>query len=428
MIDAKIEAEKAVLGSILFDDSIISQLKLLPEHFHEGFNRSCYAAMQELNRSGESIDVVTLFSKMNDPAGLITLTELSASVPSARNVYHYEKIVLEKHQEEMILNLSMKYANTADIDDYIKLVDSAKLVQNFALSEQRTVKDDMLDIYESLYEETSNNIGIAASFGFKDLDKLVGGIKGGDLMVVGARPSMGKTAFALNVALNASEKGVIVDVFSIEMTRKSLLKRLISMTAWLNSQCWHNPYKYFSDNDKKKVMDSIAYIDNLPLFINEQNPLTTEDIEKQIISTKSKFNDDKKHIVVIDYLQLMRTSKAYQNKVIEIGEITRELKSISKRHNVGIILLSQLSRGVEQRQDKRPMMADLRESGAIEQDADIIAFLYRNDYYDRDESSDGLVEIIIAKNREGAVGDVQLAFIKEYSKFVNLEMRLKEAK
>ncbi|EUJ56438.1 replicative DNA helicase [Listeria fleischmannii] len=422
MIGAKFEAEKALLGSILLDPAVITQLKIVPDNLTEGFHRSCYRVMQQLNQAGEVIDVVSLYNRMNSPDGLIQLTELAGSVPTAKHILHYEKIILERCQEEKMMHYAQKYVSSADTRDFEELVAQAQHVQGFAIDEQRNVQDDLIDIFDSLYTEQDEYEG-AIQFGFKELDKLTGGAKKGDFIIIGARPSVGKTAFALNLALLMAKKEILTDVFSIEMTRKSLLRRLISAEGNLPTHAWYNPTQMFSNKQKEIAGMSVGTISDKPIFINEMNPLTTEDVERQIIQTKKIHGENKRHVAIIDYLGLMETKKQFMNETLKIADITKSLKRLAKKHNMPIILLSQLSRTLMSRQDKRPMLSDLRDSGAIEQDADMIIFLHREDYYDREAESDGTMDVIVAKNREGATGDIKLAFIKEYSKFVNLEMR-----
>lgn len=425
MINPSIEAERALLGAVFLSPEIVSQLIVVESDFSDARHQLIYKAMQELAQDGMDIDIVSMFQRLaKHDSSLVYMTELSGAAVTSRNFKTYERMVLENSQKTKMVQKIKRFMETDDDDDYDNMIEEAKGLQSFSAKVTRTVMEDMTDIYESLFFDQTDKLNM--SYGFKALDDLTGGMHGGELIVVGARPSVGKTAFALNVGLNAAEKGILTDVFSIEMTRKSLLKRLISQVGNLNNFMWHNPFAAFSDEEKAKVVNCIAYIDKLPLFINEQNPLYLEDIERQIIQTKENNPDQSKHIVIIDYLQLMGTRKEYGTKTLEIQKITSSLKQMAKNYDVAIILLSQLSRNVTQREDKRPQLSDLRDSGAIEQDADIITFLHREDYYSHESENDGTIEIIVRKNREGSTGTVQLAFIKEYSKFVNLEIRYDE--
>ncbi|MBC2285869.1 AAA family ATPase [Listeria booriae] len=425
MINPSIEAERALLGAVFLSPEIVSQLIVVESDFSDVRHQLIYKAMQELAQDGMDIDIVSMFQRLSKhDSSLVYMTELSGAAVTSRNFKTYERMVLENSQKTKMVQKIKRFMETDDDDDYDNMIEEAKGLQSFSAKVTRTVMEDMTDIYESLFFDQANQLNM--SYGFKALDDLTGGMHGGELIVVGARPSVGKTAFALNVGLSAAEKGILTDIFSIEMTRKSLLKRLISQVGNLNNFMWHNPFAAFSDEEKAKVVNCIAYIDKLPLFINEQNPLYLEDIERQIIQTKENNPDQSKHIVIIDYLQLMNTRKEYGTKTLEIQKITSSLKQMAKNYDVAIILLSQLSRNVTQREDKRPQLSDLRDSGAIEQDADIITFLHREDYYSHESENDGTIEIIVRKNREGSTGTVQLAFIKEYSKFVNLEIRYEE--
>lgn len=422
MMNPSLEAERALLGAVFLSPAIISQLIVTPSDFTDTRHQLIFQAMQDLTQDGMEVDVVSMFQRLaKHESSLVYMTELSGVAATSRHFKTYERMVLENTQKANMVKKIQRFIHTDDDEDYEDLIQSAKEVRTFSAKVERSLLDDMTDIYESLFFDQASERNMP--FGFGALDELTGGMHGGELIIIGARPSVGKTAFALNVGLKAAEQGMLTDIFSIEMTRKALIKRLISNVGNLNNFMWHNPFAAFSDVEKAKVVNCIAYIDKLPLCINEQNPLYLEDIEKQIIQTKENNPDKSKHVVIIDYLQLMEMRKEYSTKTLEIQKITSSLKQMAKNYDVAILLLSQLSRSSAQREDKRPQLHDLRDSGAIEQDADIILFLHREDYYNAEAENDGCIEVIVRKHREGATGTIQLAFVKEYSKFVNLEVR-----
>jgi replicative DNA helicase len=264
--------------------------------------------------------------------------------------------------------------------------------------------------------------------GFNDLDRMTGGLKGGQFGIIAARPSIGKTAFALNIATNAAysalnENGDVVAVFSLEMAKKELLKRCAATIGNINAQSMKSAGISFTAEDWGKLTNAMDVLAKSDVKIFDKAGIDVNYIWSKVRKLKRQ-NPGRRIMVIIDYLQLIQGSKKHNgNRQAEIGEISRTLKTMARKLGVVVIALSQLSRGVESRQDKRPMMSDIRESGQIEQDADIIAFLYRDDYYDKESENKNIIEVIIAKHRDGPVGLVNLAFIKEYGKFVNLERR-----
>lgn len=255
--------------------------------------------------------------------------------------------------------------------------------------------------------------------GFTNFDKMTGGLQRSDLIIIAARPSVGKTAFALNIGAGHCKNDGTTHLFSLEMSTKSLLQRIISSLGRINGQKWRT--MDFSADDYDGATKAMAVIADWKLHIYDQTR-TINDI-RAVVRKAVNENPDEKHLVVIDYLQLLQTSGRYETRNLEIGAITRELKLLAMELNIPIVLLSQLSRAVEQRQEKRPMLSDLRDSGNIEQDADIVGFLYRDDYYNKESDKQNIIEIIIAKQRNGPTGTVELAFFKEHGRFENLEYR-----
>ncbi|KGL45029.1 hypothetical protein EP56_05580 [Listeriaceae bacterium FSL A5-0209] len=431
---AKQEAEVAVLGAIFLQPDLIHVTNLLPEHFTDKRNRQLYSVMQELRSDGIAIDVITMYSKLTNPEAVVYMTSLSGSCPSAANYAYYEKIVLEEYEKQVLLLAAQQYIAQKDEQAFDKLVEVSQGITSYHVEETTSQKDDMLAIYNSMFEDNGPLNGELSS-GYPSIDYMTSGVKASDLVVIAGRPSMGKTAFAVNIAINiakqasedkkkqASEGLQQVDIFSIEMPRKALLQRIISNMGNIASEHWRDTYRIPADI-KNSIVQVQGVLGGLNLHIEDNSNVGVRDVERRIKEVRATGKVDK-HVIVIDYLGLMDLDMKLRHD-LAIAQITKGLKLLCKKYNVTILLLSQLSRGVETRQDKRPMLSDLRDSGSIEQDADVVMLLYREDYYDR-EADDGLVEIIIAKNRNGAVGTVQLAFVKEYSKFVNLELRLAEA-
>lgn len=434
-LNAKYEAEIAVLGAIFLQPDLIHVTTLLPVHFSDPRNKQLYRVMHQLREEGISIDVITMYSKLTNPEAVVYMTNLAGSCPSAANFMYYEKIVVEEYEKQIVLHAAEQYMKHQDENTFDTLVEVSREITSYHVEESTSQKDDMLDIYNSMFEDKGPLNGELSS-GYPAIDYMTNGVKATDLIVIAGRPSMGKTAFAVNIALNIAEKASKdkknqvsdglqqVDIFSIEMPRKALLQRIISNMGNIGGEHWRDAYRIPADV-KNRIVQVQGVLGGLDLYIEDKSNVGVRDIERRIKEVHATGKVDK-HVIVIDYLGLMDLDMKLRHD-LAIAQITKGLKLLCKKYNVTIILLSQLSRGVETRQDKRPMLSDLRDSGSIEQDADVVMLLYREDYYDR-EAEDGLVEIIVAKNRNGAVGTVQLAFVKEHSKFVNLELRLAEAR
>lgn len=273
-----------------------------------------------------------------------------------------------------------------------------------------------MDIFNEMYENRGDLNGIDT--GFESLNRMTGGWNKGDLIILAARPSMGKTAFALSLAMNCCKKGGVVDVFSLEMPKKQLAKRILSSLSRIDGAKWKNPYRLFTEEDQAKANTALNTYHQWNFQIHDPSQKTVSGLRAQIQKTRREFPDED-YLVVIDYLQLIAVSRKYDRHDLAIASITKELKQIARQYEVPIILLSQLSRGVEQRMDKRPKMSDLRDSGSIEQDADLIMLLYRDEYYNKDNTENKYIEIDIAKHRNGPVGMVKLVFEKEFGRFID---------
>ncbi|MCA0970829.1 replicative DNA helicase [Halobacillus litoralis] len=406
------QAEQAILGIFLVDGARIDGTTLAAHHFSSAHHRQIFAVMWRMREAGTPVDLVTVTAALGEGieqvGGVSYLLELSQSVPTTENLHVYEKVLVEAYAVDRIKESALGYARKQD--------EGALEQLKAALNETgAAVETDELTIQEQLQEIASDmtsspgQTGFAT--GFTDYDKMTGGSQPGDLIIVAARPSMGKTAFALNLAMNHCKTGGSADLFSLEMGGKHLLQRMISSEARIDGQKWRS--MCFSTEDYKRSFYAIGEIADWQLRIHER--------EQAIHSITAKIREsvrkcpDEKHLIIIDYLQLINVKGRYERRDLEVGAITRELKLLARELQVPIILLSQLSRGVEQRQDKRPMMSDLRESGNIEQDADVISFLYRDDYYTQEGSN--LVEVILRKQRNGPTGTVVLGFEKEFGRF-----------
>ena len=431
-----IVAERSLLGVMLISkDKCIDILnKAVEEDFYEDSHRAIFKAMAALNDAGTAVDVTTVTSYLLDhgllekSGGVEYLLRLSESVPTVSHSDHYLKILHNKATLRKIIRETTRIAEEAygDVDDIDEFIDDTektilKVTQERSAGEFRDIRGVIRSVTDrlNLLQKIDGNISGVKS-GFRDLDKITSGFQKGDLIILAARPAMGKTAFALNIAHNAAFKSEEpVAIFSLEMPAEQLVQRIICSMGGIEGSSIRtgeilktNANKYYAAAER--VSKCNMYIDDSPgIKIND------------IVAKSRKLKSEHGlKLIVIDYLQLITSSsKNRENRQQEVSEISRTLKALARELEVPVISLSQLSRSVEQRPNKRPMMSDLRESGAIEQDADIVSFIYREDYYkDPSEQTEnsGLTEIIIAKHRNGATGEVNLAFEKNYSRFSDL--------
>lgn len=421
-----VEAEQALLGCILVESDLIKELSLQPEHFSETRHQVIFKAMREVEKLGKSVDMVTTVTKLGDSVeqvgGLQYLTDLGSAVASTANFLAYQTLIYEAYRLREMKKIAIEFANTPTDDGITELYKRAMELQEIGIEKTRTKQDVLMEIYNDMHEEKEDITGI--NTGLIDLNAMTGGWQDGDLIVLAARPSMGKTAFALNMGKANCEKGGVSDIFSLEMPDKQLTHRLLSNLGNIEGSKWKNPRKFFSDRDYENATKAIGEYEKWNINIHDQPAQTLADIRSKIRETKKENPDNKKHLVIIDYLQLIRAIGKYERRDLEVGSITAELKEMARAFKIPIILLSQLSRAVEQRQDKRPMMSDLRESGSIEQDADVVMFLYRDDYYNKNSELKNIIEIDLAKQRNGPTGMIQASFIKEYGRFINLSRQM----
>lgn len=436
-----IEAEEAVLGSILLvSDSIISVMEFLtPEDFYRVSHQLIFAAMIELNQNNIDIDAITVSeilrqkNQMENIGGEVTLIELLDKVPTAANVEYYTQIVLEKSTRRKLIKTSTNIVKTAYQEDepIATVLDTAEK-DILSVSEGRNkagfipISTVLRTAYESLEERAKNNgevTGIAT--GYIGLDRMTSGLHADELIILAARPSVGKTAFVLNIAKNvAVNLNETVAIFSLEMGAESLVERIICSHASINAG--HLKTGKLTPEEYTQYFVATGALSEAPIFIDDTPGIRVAEIRAKCRRLKQERNN--LGLIVIDYLQLIE-GNGKESRQQEVSEISRNLKKLAKELKVPVIALSQLSRGVEQRQDKRPIMSDIRESGSIEQDADIVAFLYRDDYYRQEPDENGhvpevepnsTIEVIIEKNRSGPRGTVELNFMKEFNKFTNL--------
>jgi replicative DNA helicase len=424
------EAEEALVGAFFLEGELVKECTLRPEQLYSRKLRVIYAAIRSLDDKGKPIDLITVceeigFKNLEWLGGVSYMTQLAGSVPTTANFHFYEKMVREYDQKRNAIKIAGKIIEQAKESEISQTLSDG-------ISELRAVEDDqadedngditpaLVDLFEDCEKDWGDIVGIPS--GFSDLDRLTGGFQESDLIIVGARPSVGKTAFALNIALNAAYQDISL-IFSLEMSKKQLLKRVAGFTGKIDSLKMKNPKKEFQEEDWHHFTEAIGKLSKVNLHMFDRAGMNIAYIWSKVRKVRREYGEQKRILVVIDYLQLIEGNpKCNHNRQAEISEISRALKTMARELNVVVIALSQLSRGVESRQDKRPMLSDLRESGQIEQDADVIAFLYRDDYYLKDSPQKDKLEIIVAKHRNGPTGTVELGFNKQYGLFVNLQV------
>ena len=435
-----IEAEQAVIGAVFLEPEAMSTTSefLQAQDFYRAPHQRIFQVMTQLSDRGEPIDLVTVSTALADAklleeiGGVSYLTELANAVPTAANVSYYAKIVEEKALLRRLISTATHIVTESfNKEDEVEEVISNAERNILEVSNRqnagsfKVIKDVLIDVYdniEKLHQEGGEVTGIAS--GFRDLDQITSGFQPNDLIIVAARPSVGKTAFALNVAQNVATKtDDNVAIFSLEMGAEQLVNRMLCAEGNIDSQRLRTGR--LEADDWGKLTMAMGSLSNAGIYIDDSPGIRVGEIRSKCRRLKQ---ENGLGMIVIDYLQLIQGSgNSNENRQQEVSEISRSLKALARELKVPVIALSQLSRGVESRQDKRPMMSDLRESGSIEQDADIVGFLYRDDYYDKESEKQNIIEIIISKQRNGPTGTVELAFVKEYNKFVDLDHRYDSA-
>jgi len=427
-----IEAEQSILGAILLDDEALPKaLEIVtPEDFYKKAHKKIFQAMVELFDRGEAIDLITLTDylkqkgELEEAGGAGYISSLVSMVPTSANIRYHAKIIKEKSLLRGLIRecteiVSMVYEETIPADEMVDVAEK----KIFSLSEYRinesfsSLKDvvkDSFEMIEKLYERKEAITGIPS--GFKDLDEMTSGFQPGDLIIIGGRPSMGKTAFALNIAQYVGvETGAPVAIFSLEMSKRQLAIRLLAAEAMVDSKKLQRGF--IKKEDWHKLTSAAGRLAEAPIYIDDTPNISV--IEMRAKSRRLKAEHGLS-LIIIDYLQLIRGRGNVERREQEISEISRSLKALAKELDLPVIALSQLNRAVEQRHDKMPTLADLRESGAIEQDADVILFLYRDEVYNKNKPENkGKAIVRIAKQRNGPTGDIKLTFLDYCTRFVD---------
>ena len=420
------QAEEMLLGSILKDNSVLDEVTLSQEHFLNLTNRNLFKSMLNIKKKGFPIDGASLKDDLGDGflfiGGNERLQELKNCVPSIHAFKSYQQMVLNQWK----INTSRDILHSAlnadlNLEAVQALIKDLSNIDAEGTQEDFNLKEHLKTMYNLVTVPTpKERSGIVS--GFLDLDNKTDGFRGNDFVVVGARPSMGKTAFVLNMAINAAQKSdALPIIFSLEMKTEALIKRMLSNLAEVNGMKLKNPYHYTDDQEKERWITALGKLEKIRPYIYDKPNQTVAEMRAKVRKVKSE-HPDKKVIVYIDYLTKIRASQNYKgNAHAEFTEISADLKTMAKEFDIPVICLAQLSRNVEQRQDKHPLMSDLRESGSIEQDADIIMMLYRDEYYNETtEDNRNLLEVDVAKNRDGEVGLVKLLYKREINKIENL--------
>lgn len=428
-----VEAEQAVLGAMLLshDAVIVAMEKLQSQDFYRDVHRIIFEAMEHLHRENKEIDVITLpdelkrMKKLDDVGGLEYVLNLPNLVGSAANIEYYANIVAEKALARNLISTCTELTTEAydgQKETEALLDDAERRILQLSDTKNRgdfasvgAVVEVTLDKITKLYENKAGLTGLPT--GFRDLDRMTSGLQPSDLILVAARPSMGKTAFTLNIAQNVGvRQHKTVAFFSLEMSQEQLVQRLLCQIAHIDSQKLRTG-QLNSDEEWTRLTDACDKLYESPIYIDDTPGISVAEMRSKARRLKSEHGLD---LIIVDYLQLMQGRNA-ESRQQEISEISRSLKALARDLKVPLIALSQLSRSVESRQDKRPMLSDLRESGALEQDADIVSFLYREDYYDKETENQHITEVILAKHRNGPVGSVKLYFKNEFTLFLNLD-------
>ncbi len=430
-----LEAEKSVLGAVLLDErhlyALLIEEHLRPEHFYREQHGAVFAAMIELHQGDRKIDHLTVaetlrqHGKLEELGGVEAIDELAGWVPSAGHARDYGRIVRDNAQLRALLTTSYEIqasvmSREAPARDLLERAERSVL--EVAQDErQKTFRS----VAEILHEETDklHQLSIAKTpltgtpSGFKDMDELTGGFQPGNLIVIAARPSMGKSALVANIAENAALKGYPVALFSLEMSESELAQRFVASQARIRGEELRRGR--VAENRWQKILTACQTLAEAPLWVDDSSDTGVLDVRAKARRLHHQVEGGL-GLIIIDYLQLMRHEGRVDSRVEQVGQISRGLKGLARELNVPVIALSQLSRAVEQRGgEKKPILSDLRDSGQIEQDSDLVMFIYREEYYDKDSERPGEADIIVAKHRNGPVGDVVLTFQKEYPKFMN---------
>ena len=435
---AAVEVERMVLGAMLLEEEAIPKAieVLKPENFYDKRNAGIYEAITSLYEASEPVDAVSLYEELKkeekiESIGAAYISKLTEDISSAANVEYHARVVLEKWILRQLIHTSFDIASSAfqGTEDVFDLLDAAE-AKMFSISEESTKETfksmdravkEALELITAIHNKSIGSFSVPT--GFYELDDMLGGFQKSDLIIIAARPSMGKTAFALSLARNSAvDHNVPIAIFSLEMATVQLATRLISAEARINA---HNIRTgKFRAEEGPKISRTVHKLSKAPIYIDDTPALNVLELRAKARRLKTEKGLG---LIIIDYLQLMGASSRVESREREISIISRSLKALAKELNIPVIALSQLNRSVESTSDKRPMLSHLRESGAIEQDADVVLFLYRPEVYDimqlpNGDSTEGIAEVIIGKQRNGPIGEVKLKFIKDYARFENLEI------
>ncbi len=428
-----IEGEQSVLGSMILDkNAIITATEILkPSDFYKEAHREIYESILEIYNRDEPVDLITLSEELKKRntldaiGGILYLADLSEAISTTANIRFYCEIVEEKSILRRLINASSEIiAKGYEADEDINVIIDAAEKKIFEITQKRSsegldpIKEVLLESFSRIEQMALNKSGLTGlTTGFIDLDQKTSGLQKSDLLLVAARPAMGKSAFSVNLAVNSALKGnASVAIFSLEMSKEQLVQRMLSSESHVELQKIINGR--LDEDDWPKLLRAMGPLSQAKIFIDDTPGITLMELKAKCRRLKMEKGLD---LVMIDYLQLMSGEGRSENRQQEISTISRGLKILAKEMDCPVIALSQLSRAPELRSDHRPILSDLRESGAIEQDADIVMFLYRDDYYHPDSEKKNIGEVIIAKHRNGPTGTVELVFMGEYTKFLNLE-------
>lgn len=432
MLPQSLEAEQAVLAAMFNDrDAILEVIPLLKESdFYRHDHGVLFATMRKMNEQNVPVDLVTITAQLDKDGnlekagGIAYVAQIANSIGSAANVAHYANIVREKAVLRDLIDIAGNISNRSydDTEDTEKILDDAERMV-LEISQKRTrsgltpvaeIIDQTLSHLEILSQKKDGLTGLTS--GFVDLDRITSGWQKSDFIILAARPAMGKTALALNMAQNAAmATKQPVAIFSLEMSKEQLVNRMISSLAEIDQQTLRNG-RIFGD-DWIRLVNAVAPLGDAPVYIDDTPAISVREVRAKARRLKT---EQGLSLIIIDYLQLMGSTGRVESRQQEVSQISRSLKALARELDIPIIALSQLSRSVEQGQEKKPSLSHLRESGSLEQDADIVMFIYRDEYYNEDSDKKGQAEIIIAKHRNGATGSVDLSFRKEFTKFGNL--------
>ncbi|MEW6623468.1 MAG: replicative DNA helicase [Bacillota bacterium] len=425
-----LEAEQAVLGALLLDPETVYVVvdSLKPEDFYRQTHRTIYQAILELTEKNQPVDMLSVIeflrqkNKLEEVGGATYISSLSTLVPTTANVGYYANLVSEKGVVRALISaashiVQKAYQGSLQVPE---LLDEAER-SIFEINQKRqregfsSIKDILLEAFDKLEKLSQRTEDITGIPTFVDLDKLLSGLQPSDLIICAARPGMGKTSFCLNIAQRvACSKKIPVAIFSLEMSKEQLVQRMWAAEAMVNQHKMRSGK--LSEDDWKRLINAAEYISQAPIYIDDTPVISVMEIRAKARRLKSEVGLE---LIIIDYLQLMRGSRRVENRQQEISEISRSLKGLARELDVPILALSQLSRAVEHTHDKKPNLSHLRESGALEQDSDVVMFIHRPDYYDEETEKKGIAEIILAKHRHGPTGTVELVFLPDYTKFVD---------